>query len=72
MKKLLNRQSQPTETFINTFVRAKDRFEDEAPALTDLEKSFFGDVTSLGALEEIKHDELPPGLTSPEAKFKKY
>ena len=36
------------------------------------EKSFFGEVTSLDAYEEIKYEELPPDLTFPEAKFKKY
>ena len=36
------------------------------------DKSFFGEVTSLDAYEEIKNEELPPDLSSPEDKFKKY
>ena len=72
VKKLLERRSQPAGTLMDTSVRAEEKFEEEPPELPDYEKSFFGEVTSLGAFEEVKHEELPPDLISPEAKFKKY
>ena len=40
--------------------------------MPDYETSLFGEATSLGAFEEIKQEELPPELISPEADFKKY
>ena len=53
-------------------MRGEEEFGEERPEMPDLEKSLFGDVTSLGGYEEIKHEELPPGLTTPEVKFQKY
>ena len=35
VKKLLERQSQPAEGFIDTSVRAQDKFEEKPPEITD-------------------------------------
>ena len=49
VKKLLERHTQPAETFMDSSVRAAAKFEEEPPEIPDMEKSLFGDVTSLGA-----------------------
>lgn len=49
VKKLLERQTQPAETLMDSSVRAAEKFEEEIPEIPDQEKSLFGDITSLGA-----------------------
>ena len=41
---------------MDTSVRAEDKFEEKPAEMPDLEKSLFGDITSLDAIEEIKHE----------------
>ena len=49
VKKLLERQTQPAETLMDTSIRAENKFEEEPPEIPDQEKSLFGDITSLDA-----------------------
>ena len=49
VKKLLERQTQPAITLMDTSIRAENKFEEEIPEIPDQEKSLFGDITSLDA-----------------------
>ena len=49
VKKLLERQTEPAITLMDTSIRAENKFEEEIPEIPDQEKSLFGDITSLGA-----------------------
>ena len=71
VKKILKRQSQPTQPLMDTSVRAEDKFEEEYPEVPEQEKSLFGEVTSLGVQEDLQN-ELPLDFVSPEAKYKNY
>ena len=73
VKKLLKRRTEPAYTLRDTSVRAEDKCGEERPETPDYEdQSRFGEVTALDAYEDTKIGELPPDLSSPEKKFRKY
>ena len=73
MKKLLRRRTEPAYTLMDTSVRAEDKFGEKRPETPDSEDhSRFGEVTALDAYKCTKIEGLPPGMVSPEQKFRKY